>query len=262
MLQVAFSQDKKGIYSFNPIKELIKVDGNLREWNNSMYAINKDSSWFFNALVKNENLYVAVKVVNLFLQNEAIRNGILVNINQEGKKKDGSKLIFPKPNPESLRAMKDGQQVVPESMRQEFLAKSDGYYVEGFESFVDGLLSFANGYGLKAVAKLDSMDNLVYECVIPLKLLKLKAEQNKLAIQIAINKMAQDKPAIASSDVNAAGGRPQGGRGGMRGVGGGQGGMRGGAGGGMKPSGGDRNKTTENIMANTKTEVWFVDTIN
>ncbi|WP_196934357.1 hypothetical protein [Sphingobacterium hungaricum] len=260
MLQVAFCQDKKGLYSFKPVEETIKVDGNLKEWEKSLYVISKDSSWFFNALVKNNNLYVGVRVVNLFLQSEATKNGILVNINAQGKKKDGAKLIFPKPDPESLRVMTDEKNAGSVFHREQLLAKADGYHVEGFESFVDGLLSFANGYGLKAVAKLDSMDNLVYECVIPLKLLKLEAEQTKLAIQIAINKMAQDKPTVALNDGNASGGMPQGG--GMRGGGGGRGGMRGGAGGGMRPSGSDGNRTTENRTASAKTEVWFVDTIN
>jgi len=180
------AQKKKEPYAILPNFQ-VEVNGNLDEWENQLNVIGQDSSWNF-AVTKDANfLYVAVKIKDLALQQEAARNGIIVNINAEGKKKDGAQLIFPIPDSESVRAMRNDDNLPNMNVREELIKRSRGYGVRGFARIVDGLLSFDNTYGVQAIAKLLDNDVLVYESKIPIQAIGIKNLSQPVAIQIMIN---------------------------------------------------------------------------
>ena len=180
------AQKKKEGYAILPSLE-VAVDGDLKEWGEKLSVVGADSSWSF-AITKDANfLYVAVQIKDLSLQQEAARNGIIVNINPNGKKKDGAQLVFPIPDSESVRAMVNDDNLPNMNVREELIKRSRGYGVRGFAHIVDGRLSFENTYGVKAVAKLADNDVLIYESKIPIQAIGIKKINDPVAIQIMIN---------------------------------------------------------------------------
>lgn len=180
------AQKKKEGYAILPSFE-VAVDGDLKEWGEKVSVVGADSSWSF-AVTKDANfLYVAVQIKDLSLQQEAARNGIIVNINPNGKKKDGAQLVFPIPDSESVRAMVNDDNLPNMNVREELIKRSRGYGVRGFAHIVDGRLSFENTYGVKAVAKLADNDVLIYESKIPIQAIGIKKINDPVAIQIMIN---------------------------------------------------------------------------
>ncbi|GEM66423.1 hypothetical protein SMI01S_00290 [Sphingobacterium mizutaii NBRC 14946 = DSM 11724] len=180
------AQKKKDRYAILPTFQ-VQVDGDLKEWENQLSVIGQDSSWSFAVTNDANYLYTAVQIKNLALQQEAARNGIIVNINPEGKKKDGAILVFPIPDSESVRAMVNDENLPNMNVREELIKRSRGYGVKGFARIVDGRLSFDNTYGVLALAKLMDNDVLVYESKIPIQAIGIKDLKGPIAIQIMIN---------------------------------------------------------------------------
>lgn len=181
---VTFSQRKKSdVYSFQSVPN-ISVDGNITEWNDHLISVDS-GAWSFGIAKEENKLLIAVCVQDPTLRQEALRNGIIVNISYTSKKKDGAQLIYPFPDRERLRALAQAEDLNVATFQQELLNSSRGYYVTGFSKVVDGLLSFENSYGVKTVVKLDSNENLVYESEIPLDLIQFK--EDLIAVQLLVN---------------------------------------------------------------------------
>jgi len=180
------AQKKKDRYAVLPTFR-VEVDGDLQDWGNKLSVMDQDSSWSF-AITNDANfLYAAVQIKDLALQQEAARNGIVISINPQGKKKDGAQLIFPIPDSESVRAMVNDENLPNMNVREELIKRSRGYGVKGFARIVDGRLSFDNTYGVHAVAKLLDNDVLVYESKIPIQAIGIKNVKDPVAIQFMIN---------------------------------------------------------------------------
>jgi len=180
------AQKKKEPYAILPSFQ-VTLDGDLNEWDDQLTLVDKDSSWSFAVTKDGEFLYAAVKIKDLALQQEAARNGIIINVNADGKKKDGATLIFPIPDSESVRAMRNDENLPNMNVREELIKRSRGYGVKGFARIVDGLLSYDNTYGVQAVAKLLDNDVLAYESKIPIQAIGIKDLNKPVAIQIMIN---------------------------------------------------------------------------
>lgn len=179
------AQSRKGDFKFIA-KSDITVDAELGEWGD-LILVNPDSTWLFAVAKDQQHIYVAVEVIDPILQIETARNGILININTQGKKRDGMMLTFPIPDSESIRAMLNDEDLKPENVRKELIERSRGYQVKGFPMVVDGLLSFDNTYGIKAMAKVTEQNRLVYEAVIPIEQLRVRDRNYTIALQVSIN---------------------------------------------------------------------------
>lgn len=89
--QQLFAQDTKlkneqpetGIWA-----EGVKVDGSLKEWNDSFQAYNKATKLFYTISNDDKSLYLVVKSTDLQTSNKIAAGGITLAINTEGKKKD------------------------------------------------------------------------------------------------------------------------------------------------------------------------------
>lgn len=180
---LAFAQrKKKEDYAFLSMSNIV-MDGNLQEWQGKLY--NEDSEmWSSGVALRGDSIYVAAIVKDPALQREALMGGIVLNISYNSKKRDGARLYFPVADREGLRALRQDEDRMDEDYRQEVLNTTRGYYVLGFDKVVDGLLSFENSYGVRAVVQIDSA-SLSYEAVIPLDLVGLKSDQ--FAVKIGVN---------------------------------------------------------------------------
>lgn len=193
---VLHAQSKKATLGFQSLSA-ISIDGDLSDWP-TLHEVSEDTTWSF-AVGKDEKyLYIAAVVANPVLQVEVARDGILININTDGKKKDGARLVFPVPDAETIRAMRNDENLRADQVRNELISRSRGYQVEGFPTIVDGLLSFENTYDVHAVAKVTEDDLLVYEAAIPIAQLRLKDKRKPIAVQVQLNHRWRTMQAMAN----------------------------------------------------------------
>lgn len=165
----------------------VEINADLSEWKDQLMPIDQDSSWSVAISNDSEFIYAAVRIKDVALQQEAARSGVIININTDGKKRDGAQLVFPIPDSESIRAMVNDENLPNMNVREELIKRSRGYGVTGFTHIIDGRLSFENTYGVQAAAQLTEDDLLVYESQIPIAALGLTDRQAEIAIQCVIN---------------------------------------------------------------------------
>ena len=237
----AFSQTVK---SLKKPQHTIQVDGNLKDWGDTLSYHNEAKKVNYELADDKENLYFAMRIENRGQQAQAMRNGITISFSPEGKKKEAYSLTFPSPDQDenSLYVMpKMDNAVTEQQLKQEDmeerrkadLLKLRDIQVKGFKDVETENISTANTYGIKTVLSLDDKGALVYEAAIPLKMIQVDKSSNKpWMFDIKINSFSDVKGRDGLKPAADAGGM-----GGMRGGGGGMGGggMRGGMG---SPAGG------------------------
>lgn len=180
---ILFSQKKKKEqYVLGQVSDLV-IDADLNDWGSNLNNTKSDL-WSFGIAIDNDFLYAAVLIKDKILINEAIRNGILLNISYTDKKKDGARLLFPRLDLEKLEENMEEDAPMPNFSNHELIQSAKGYYIAGFSKVVNGLLSLDNQYGIRASCKLDSMGNMFYESKIPLDLIKFKTKE--IAVQLAV----------------------------------------------------------------------------
>ena len=200
----AFAQTKRAEIKF--IAGItVQVDGQVEEWDEHLNSVGDvESLWSYAIGYDDQNLFVAVKVIDAALQLEDAAHGISVMINPEGKKREGMQLLFPAPDAETIRSMLEKGDFSSAHVRSELIARTRGYKVKDFPKIVDGLLSLNNTYGLQAVTKIDTADHLVYESVIPLAQLGLAEPTKPIAVQVAIQNRWIQTPKLTMRSQQAA----------------------------------------------------------
>lgn len=163
----SFAQKKQKI-TIPPLSD-ITIDADLAEWD-SLHNVADEGFWFYQLAQDAANLYVAVRIENPMIQHLAARNGVLLTVESNQKNKDDIQFLFPYPDSEVKRAMISEQHDADGAYTAELIRRSRGYFVYGFPTVPNGLLSLQNGYGLQAKARIDD-GRLYYEAVVPKSLL-------------------------------------------------------------------------------------------
>jgi len=217
-----------------------KADGISNEWDEPLNQYNDATKLAFALANDDKNLYIIIESLDPQTTFSILRGGITLNINTEGKKKDGIKLIFPfmerppMPKDRDVAAAENNNIPTHEQIERgrDQGAMNKSIKVLGFKNIKDGDLPTANTYGIETGMSIRPNRDLIYELSIPLSQLDVSLDLNKpLAYNIKLNQ--PNKPDFKKHGMQEGGGR-SGGRGGM---GGGRGGMGGGKmGGGQRPS--------------------------
>ncbi|EHQ26316.1 hypothetical protein Mucpa_2177 [Mucilaginibacter paludis DSM 18603] len=254
---LAQEKSLKNVQSTEGIRSpLVKVDGNLKEWNDQFQAYNKQTRLFYTLSNDDLFLYLVIRSTDLQTSNKIAAGGITLVINTGGKKKDQDAfgLTYPviaRPTGpggpggpgggfggngpgqrgptggDGPRGGFGGGNNQPDSAmlaarHKQIIDAAKEIRVLGFKDIADSLISVYNEYGIKAAIGYNAAGNYNYELAIPLKLLSLSPGNNKeIAYQIKVNGITM--PANFGPDN-------------MRG--GANGGFGGGPGGGGPPSGG------------------------
>ena len=168
--------------------ESIKIDGDLTDWKDKTYYTFKDQDFSYSISNDADYLYISIRVLNKAQQLKAIYNGISVTTNSEAKEKAGPTVIFPLPDVAALRAMNSTEEYdKPDDNREAGLKLTRAISVHGFPTIIDGRISLENNYGIKASARIDSLnDALNYEAAISLNQLKIN-ENELFALNLRIN---------------------------------------------------------------------------
>ncbi|MCC2600468.1 hypothetical protein [Sphingobacterium sp. FBM7-1] len=166
-LSPSFAQKKQKVVI--PFLSDITIDADLGEWD-VMHNVAQESNWFYQLAQDADHLYIAVRVDDPLVQHMAARNGVLLTIQSNQRNRDDIQFLFPYPDNEVKRAMRSEEHAADLDVKTAFISRSRGYLVYGFPTVPNGLLALENGYGIQAIARMDS-EKLFYEAVVPKSLL-------------------------------------------------------------------------------------------
>ena len=213
-------------------KEGVIVDGNSREWDNSLFLYNKASQITYAIVNDTAALYICIRVADEQEQMKISHNGMEIVFNSQGKKKTGADLHYPIGGGRLNEKLGPGGQSKGEHPDRKrihlmMLLQMQDMELSGFRDGVNGFQNYKSGKnGITAVVSWDSTNTMVYEARMPFSAFREDITvSDPLSFGILV-KGAQ-KPREGQGE-----GMQDGGPGGMSGQRGG------GQGGGMRPGGG------------------------
>jgi hypothetical protein len=226
----------QSITTLQPPPINIAVDGNIKEWGDSLRYYNQEKKINFAIANTKDTLYMAIRVNDRSEQTRILKAGLTFSIDPKGKKKETYSLTFPlnvggtAPKTDFANIGDVSPQERAE-LQKERLTTLRGIRCVGFKDIEDEMITTSNTYGIKAAVNYDDNDYLVCEAAIPLSFFHIDdINKNEWAFNFKINGITRVAPTHTGDDDNsAASGGGRGGRGG--GMGGGGGGMGGGRGG-------------------------------
>jgi len=227
----------------------ITVDGDLKDWGDSLQYFNAECNARYALSNNKENLYFAIRIDDPSEVTRILKSGITLGVDPKGKKKNAYAITFPL-NTQLTTPSKPAQQdnfneitqAERDELHREMITTLRGIKVEGFKDIEGDMITTSNTYGIKTAIDYDSKGNLVCEAAIPLKFFHLDDHsKTEWTFDIKINGVSV--PVEYKSGAGGNTGAMSGGRGGMGGGGrsGGMGG-RGGRGG----VGGNQSATNRN----------------
>lgn len=209
------------------------IDGNVKEWGDSLRYYNKEKKINFSIANTKDTLYMAIRVNDRSEQRKILRAGITFSIDPKGKKKETFSITFPlnvdgsTPKPDFH---KDDNGEITEQDRDELMRQQlttlRGIKVAGFKDVEYEMITTANTYGIRAAVNYDDNEYLVCEAAIPLSFFHVDdLYKNEWAFNFKVNGLARPAQSMAEAQ-GGSGGRGE--RGGGGGFGGGRGGRSGG----------------------------------
>lgn len=217
----------------------IVVDGNAKEWGDSLRYYNAEKKFNYSIANDKDNLYMAIIIKDHFDQMKILHAGVTFSIDPKGKKKETYSLTFPLTvgGQQLPPVQKDDNGEVTKEDREELVRERittlRGIKVTGFKDIEDDMITTSNTYGIKAAINYNDNGDLVWEAAIPLSFFHTDdLTKNEWAFNFKINGLT--KPS-AHPDSEQGPGQNGGGFGGGGGRGGGHGG-----GGGRGGHGGNR----------------------
>jgi len=245
IMLVGFSVKAQEVEENIRMVKSFKADGVSNEWNEPLNQYNDATKLAFALANDDKNLYIIIESLDPQTTFSVLRGGITLNINTEGKKKDGMKLTFPlmerPPMPKEGEEHREHTPLSPDGTTPDPVMMNKSIRVFGFKNIADGELPAMNQDGIETGMSIHPNRDLIYELSIPLAQLQVGLDLKRpLVYNIKINEPNKSGFKREARPEGANGGKGRsGGRGGMRGGGMGGGG-RGGMGGGRMGGGGQR----------------------
>jgi uncharacterized membrane protein YgcG len=261
------AQNKSPQSTLQPPPAGVIIDGDLKEWGDSLRYYNEDQKLYYTLANDKENLYMAIRINDRSEQMRVLGAGLTLSIDTRGKKKETFSVTFPIGGSPAMAPDGDNQpltggapdQAVHDDHMQANLTKLRQIKVTGFKDVESDLITTSNTYGFKAAIDFDKDGKLVYEAAIPLKLFHDDdLTKNEWAFNFKINGLTRPAQKRGDDENGMQGG---GGRGGMGGGGmGGGRGMRGG-GRGMR-GGGGQGQAVEHSELSKSVDFWTKFSLN
>jgi len=217
----------------------ITIDGDIKEWGDSLRYYNKEKQLNYGLANDQDNLYMAIRVNDRSEQIRILRAGLTLSIDTRGKKKESFTITFPVGDQsaegmaETAQDLQGGNSDVKQEDRDELmrarLTKLREIRVTGFKDIESETITTSNTYGFKVAIDYDKDGYLVYEAAIPLKFFHADdITKTEWAFNFKINgitRPGQHKDGPEQEGMTRGGGGGMGG-GGRGGRGGGRGGQR------------------------------------
>lgn len=151
LASVSFAQKKQTIHVERGSAFTINADEPIWE---ELTDVANEGRWFYKLAQDADHLYIAIRISDELLQNYAVRDGINIQFMADHKKQKDRVFVYPYPDKEVKRSLQQAGFDPEKDYKSDLIGRSRGYYVTGFPSIVDGLLSFQNNYGLYAEARM------------------------------------------------------------------------------------------------------------
>jgi uncharacterized membrane protein YgcG len=252
-----FAQNKAATNQLQPPPSNIAIDGDLKEWGDSLRYYNQEKQLNYALANNQENLYMAIRINDRSEQIRVLRSGLTLSIDTRGKKKETFTMTFPVGDQspqgmaETAQDLQTGNSDIKQEDREDLmkarLTKLREIKVTGFKDIESETMTTSNTYGFKVAIDYDKDGNLVYEAAIPLKFFHADdLSKNEWAFNFKINgitRPGQDKDNGNHDGMTRGGGFGGGGRGGR--MGGGRGGRMSGGGGNNTPV--DRSELSKSV---------------
>jgi hypothetical protein len=260
----AGAQNKSAINKLQLPPTNIVVDGDLKDWGDSLRYYNQDKQLNYTLANDQENLYMAIRVNDRSEQIRILRAGLTLSIDTRGKKKQTFSITFPVGDQsapgmaEKIQDLRDGNKDVKQEDREELakakLTKLREIKVTGFKDIESETMTTSNTYGFKVAIDYDRDGNLVYEAAIPLKFFHADdPSKNEWAFNFRINGIT--RPGQNRDNGDHDGMTRGGGGGGFAGEGG-RGGRMGGGRGGRVGGGGGNNTPVDRSELSKSVDFW------
>ncbi|MGZ3812881.1 MAG: hypothetical protein ACXVJN_14125 [Mucilaginibacter sp.] len=233
-ISVSFAQSKPTPNILQQPPSNVVIDGDLKEWGDSLRYYNQDNKINYSLANDKENLYMAIRINDYTEQVRILNAGLTLGIDTRGKKKESFSLTFPVGEQGGLTQYgipkhdnADQTQEDRDELIQARLTKLRGIKVVGFSDIEGNMITTSNTYGIKTAINYDKDGYLVIEAAIPLKFFHVDdVTKNEWAFNFKINGITRPSQGNTAAEQERA---SRGGRGG--GSGGGRGGRGGGRGG-------------------------------
>jgi len=237
---VCYAQNKPAQNQLQPPPSNITIDGDVKEWGDSLRYYNKEKQLNYSLANDQDNLYMAIRVNDRSEQIRILRAGLTLSIDTRGKKKESFTITFPVGDQsaegmaETAQDLQGGNSNVKQEDRDELmrarLTKLREIRVTGFKDIESETMTTSNTYGFKVAIDYDKDGYLVYEAAIPLKFFHADdITKTEWAFNFKINgitRPGQHKDGPEQEGMTRGGGGGMGGGGGRGGRGGGRGGQR------------------------------------
>ena len=173
------------------------VDGQLSDWNSELTKNHSDQDLNYELANDQTHIYVAIRIVDMERQIQAVTRGVSFMINTEGRRRPGPSISFPVVDRIGFRARMSQDQEEALEIRSAALASVRGIGVTDFDEVPEGQIALSNDFGIKAASRIDEDDALVIEMSMPIGLLGGydRIRSSELAYQLRINNMLQQAPA-------------------------------------------------------------------
>lgn len=261
LASISCAQNKAVPNKLQPPPANITIDGDLKDWGDSLRYYNQDKQLNYTLANDQQNLYMAIRINDRSEQIRILRAGLTLSIDTRGKKKESFTMTFPvgdqsaEGKTETAQDLQAGNSDVRQEDRDELmrakLTKLREIKVTGFKDIESETITTSNSYGFKVAIDYDKDGYLVYEAAIPLKFFHADdPEKNEWAFNFKINgitRSGQNK-----DNGNHDGMTPGGGGAGFGGGGGG----RGGRGGGRRMGGGSNNTAVDPSELTRSVDFW------
>jgi hypothetical protein len=225
--------------TLQPPPNAIKIDGDLKDWGDSLRYFNEEKKLNYALANDKTTLYAAIRITDKMDQMRTLNAGITLSIDTKDKKKESFSLTFPLAEPGTKpdfgKRADDNTEITQQDrddLLRERVTKLRDIKVVGFKDIEGDMITTSNTYGIKAAIDYDAEGNLVYEIAIPLQFFHAEEiTKTEWAFNFKINGIQRPKGEGIESGEHQGGGGFGGGGGGGRGGRGGGGGGRGGRGG-------------------------------
>jgi hypothetical protein len=230
----SFAQTKPADNTLKPPPIGITIDGDLKDWGDSLRYLNADKHIDFSLANDKDNLYMAIRINDYSEQIMTLNAGLTLSIDTRGGKKERFSITFPVGEQGGLTGFgipKKGNADSVKEDRDELiearLTKLRGIKVVGFTDIEGTQITTSNTYGIQTAIDYDKDGYLVLEAAVPLKFFHADdLLKNEWAFNFKIN--AISSPSQNNGDADQGNGGGRGGRGAGGGGRGGRGGGRGG----------------------------------
>src|SRR3569833_685694 len=166
-----FAQNKPVQNTLQAPSAGITVDGDLKDWGDSLRYYNADKKLYYSLANTKDTLYMAIRINDRSEQTRILYSGLTLSIDPRVKKKETFSVTFPLTmlRPETYAALEMQQDTgklnedARDEERKAKMTKLSQMRVTGFKDVESDMITTSNTYGFKNALDFDKDGNMVNE---------------------------------------------------------------------------------------------------